>query len=32
MIKSRHISFFEEPLTQNDALRMAQLRRGAGKG
>src|SRR5262245_48655327 len=27
MIKPCNISFFEEPLTQNDALQMAQLRR-----
>jgi L-alanine-DL-glutamate epimerase-like enolase superfamily enzyme len=30
MIKPCNISFFEEPLTQNDALQMAQLRRATG--
>jgi L-alanine-DL-glutamate epimerase-like enolase superfamily enzyme len=30
MIKPCNISFFEEPLTQNDALQMAQLRRASG--
>jgi L-alanine-DL-glutamate epimerase-like enolase superfamily enzyme len=30
MIKPCDISFFEEPLTQNDALQMAQLRRATG--
>ncbi|MPZ57439.1 MAG: mandelate racemase/muconate lactonizing enzyme family protein [Rhizobiales bacterium] len=30
MIKPHGISFFEEPLTQNDALQMAQLRRQTG--
>jgi L-alanine-DL-glutamate epimerase-like enolase superfamily enzyme len=30
MIKPLNISFFEEPLTQNDALGMAQLRRNSG--
>jgi len=30
MIKPYRISFFEEPLTQNDALAMAQLRRQTG--
>lgn len=30
MIKPLNISFFEEPLTQNDALGMAQLRRDGG--
>ncbi len=30
MIKPFNISFFEEPLTQNDALAMAQLRRNTG--
>ena len=30
MIKPLNISFFEEPLTQNDALGMAQLRRNGG--
>jgi L-rhamnonate dehydratase len=30
MIKPYRISFFEEPITQNDALQMAQLRRQAG--
>lgn len=30
MLKPYHLSFFEEPLTQNDALQMAQLRRQAG--
>ena len=30
MIKPCDISFFEEPLTQNDALQMAQLRRASG--
>ena len=29
-IKQYDISFFEEPLTQNDPLQMAQLRRGCG--
>jgi len=30
MIKPFNISFFEEPITQNDALAMAQLRRASG--
>ncbi len=30
MIKPHGISFFEEPLTQNDAAQMAQLRRQSG--
>jgi L-rhamnonate dehydratase len=30
MIRDFNISFFEEPLTQNDALGMAQLRRNCG--
>jgi L-alanine-DL-glutamate epimerase-like enolase superfamily enzyme len=30
MIKPYGIAFFEEPLTQNDAAQMAQLRRGSG--
>ncbi len=30
MVKPYGISFFEEPLTQNDALAMAQLRRSVG--
>lgn len=30
MIRPSNISFFEEPLTQNDALLMAQLRRQTG--
>jgi len=30
MIRPCNISFFEEPLTQNDALQMAQLRRTTG--
>jgi L-rhamnonate dehydratase len=30
MVKSYGISFFEEPLTQNDARQMAQLRRSTG--
>ncbi len=30
MVKPHNISFFEEPLTQNDALAMAQLRRSVG--
>ena len=30
LIKPCGISFFEEPLTQNDALQMAQLRRSTG--
>jgi L-rhamnonate dehydratase len=30
MIAPCNISFFEEPLTQNDALQMAQLRRATG--
>jgi L-rhamnonate dehydratase len=30
MIKPYRISFFEEPLTQNDAAQMAQLRKQAG--
>jgi L-rhamnonate dehydratase len=30
MIKPCNISFFEEPLTQNDAPQMAQLRRASG--
>jgi L-rhamnonate dehydratase len=30
LIKPYKISFFEEPLTQNDALQMAQLRRQCG--
>jgi L-alanine-DL-glutamate epimerase-like enolase superfamily enzyme len=30
MIRSCDISFFEEPITQNDALLMAQLRRATG--
>lgn len=30
MIKPCSISFFEEPITQNDALQMAQLRRQTG--
>jgi L-alanine-DL-glutamate epimerase-like enolase superfamily enzyme len=30
MVKPYGISFFEEPLTQNDALQMAQLRRATG--
>ncbi|HWL06693.1 MAG TPA: mandelate racemase/muconate lactonizing enzyme family protein [Xanthobacteraceae bacterium] len=30
MIKEYRISFFEEPITQNDALQMAQLRRQTG--
>jgi L-alanine-DL-glutamate epimerase-like enolase superfamily enzyme len=30
MVKPYGISFFEEPITQNDALQMAQLRRATG--
>jgi L-rhamnonate dehydratase len=30
LVKPYRISFFEEPLTQNDALQMAQLRRATG--
>jgi L-rhamnonate dehydratase len=30
MVKPFNISFFEEPITQNDALAMAQLRRASG--
>ena len=30
MIRPYGISFFEEPITQNDALQMAQLRRHRG--
>ena len=30
MVKPYNISFFEEPITQNDALAMAQLRRASG--
>ena len=30
MVKSCRISFFEEPITQNDALQMRQLRRTTG--
>jgi L-alanine-DL-glutamate epimerase-like enolase superfamily enzyme len=30
LIKDYNISFFEEPLTQNDPLQMAQLRRECG--
>ncbi len=30
MIRPYNISFFEEPLTQNDVLGMAQLRRNSG--
>jgi L-rhamnonate dehydratase len=30
MVKPFGISFFEEPITQNDALQMAQLRRATG--
>jgi L-alanine-DL-glutamate epimerase-like enolase superfamily enzyme len=30
MVKPYGIAFFEEPLTQNDALQMAQLRRSTG--
>ena len=30
MVKPYGISFFEEPITQNDALQMAQMRRATG--
>jgi L-alanine-DL-glutamate epimerase-like enolase superfamily enzyme len=30
MVKSCGISFFEEPITQNDSLQMAQMRRATG--